>query len=487
MVKHYLHFITLIFLTLVISCNTETPSTKKQKKSKRKESTKTEQVVIQPDLDSIKKDGVLNVLTTYSSTSYFLYRGQPMGYEYELLKRFAEHLGVELNMVVANDIETMYNELGEGKIDLIAHGLTITQKRKELVNFSEYLYLTKQVLVQKKPDNWRKLKWQAIENSLIHDAIELIGDTVSVRANSSYINRLANLSEELGGEIYIDTLAANLSTDRIIEMVAEGKIKYTVADDNIASINASYYPILDIDVPISFSQRIAWAMRKNSPELEKALNDWIKMMKKETVYYVIYNKYFKNEKNFRRREQSEFLSLNNNKISKYDELIKKYATILNWDWRLLASQVYQESRFDPKSTSWAGAHGLMQIMPRTAESLGVVNRADPEQSLRGGTEYLQTMWGRFEDIPDSIQRVKFTLAAYNCGYSHVRDAQHLATTEGVKADVWDENIDEMILKLSYKENYTKPGIHYGYVRGIEPYTYVKQIFSRYDHYKQFIK
>ena len=100
---------------------------------------------------------------------------------------------------------------------------------------------------------------------------------------------------------------------------------------------------------------------------------------------------------------------------------------------------------------------------------------------------MQILWDRFEDIPDSIQRVKFALASYNCGYSHVRDAQHLATSEGVKVDVWDDNIEEMILKLSYKENYSKPGIHYGYVRGIEPYTYVKQIFSRYDHYRQFIK
>lgn len=479
MVKRYLGFIILLIGSVLLSCNT---SVKEKRKHKKKAKTS-----VQRDLDDIKEEGVLNVLTTYSSTSYFLYKGQAMGYEYELLKRFADHLGVALNMVISNDIDTMQHELNMGNVDLIAHGMTVTNTRKATFQFSEYLYLTKQVLVQKKPDNWRKLKWSALEKSLIHDAIELIGDTISVRANSSYMARLESLSDELGGHIYIDTLASNLSTDRIIKMVADGEIKYTVADDNIASINASYYPILNIDVPISFSQRIAWAMRKDSPKLEKALNKWIRMMKKETVYYVIYNKYFKNEKNFRRREQSEFLSLNNNKISAYDELIKKAADTLGWDWRLLASQVYQESKFNPESSSWAGAEGLMQIMPKTANAYGITDRSDPEQSLAAATKYLLTVWKRFDEIPDSVQRIKFALAAYNCGYGHVKDAQHLATLEGVKADVWDGNIEEMILKLSYEENYEKPGVKYGYVRGIEPYTYVKQIFSRYEHYVQFIE
>ncbi len=438
------------------------------------------------DLEQIKKDGKLNVITTYSSTSYFLYKGQIMGYEYELLKRFAEHLGVELNIVISNNIDTMYRELINHKVDLIAHGLTITEERKKSVKFSEYLYLTHQVLVQKKPDNWRKIKWSKLQSSLKHDVIDLIGDTVSVRDKSSYIKRLANLSEEMGGQIYIDTLPANLSTDKIIEMVAEGEIKYTVADNNIASINESYYPILDIDVPVSFSQRISWALRPDSPNLEKVLNDWIKEMKKETVYYVIYNKYFKNERGFRNREKSDYLSLNENKISKYDDIIKTYAEAINWDWRLLAALIYQESRFEPNANSWAGAHGLMQIMPATAKSLGVTNRHHPEQSVKGGTKYLDMLWKRFDAVEDSVQRIKFTMAAYNCGYSHVVDAQNLAKVEGFNEIIWDKNVAEMILKLSNREYFTKPFIKYGYVRGREPYNYVDQIFKRYEQYKQFI-
>lgn len=481
MTKRYLGFILLVFLTLLISCNSEKSANRKATRKARKVE------VAQRDLDEIKRDGVLNVLTTYSGTSYFLYKGQPMGYEYELLKRFAKHLDLNLNMVISNHIDTMNHELNSGSVDLIAHGLTVTQKRKETTQFSDYLYLTRQVLVQKKPDNWRKLKWSALQSSLIHDAIDLIDDTVSVRANSSYINRLANLSEEIGGQIYIDTLPGDLSTDQIIEMVANGSIKYTVADNNIASINASYYPNLNIDVPISFSQQIAWALRKNSPQLEEALNEWIRMMKKEPTYYVIYNKYFKNEKNFRRREESDFYSLNNNNISEYDDLIKSEVVTLGWDWRLIASIIYQESRFDPQSESWAGAQGLMQMMPAAAKRFGVEDRTNPTESLDGGIQMLNLLWNRFEDVGDSIQRVKLTMAAYNCGYGHVTDAQALAKEEGYQVDVWDGNIEEMILRLSYPENYNKSIIKYGYVRGIEPVTYVKQIFSRYEHYIKFIE
>jgi membrane-bound lytic murein transglycosylase F len=476
--KIHIVLMLIVMSVILFSCSEE-------KKTKRQKSTAN--LVVERDLDKIKQDGVLNVLTTYSSTSYFLYKGQPMGYEYDLLKRFAKHIDIDLNITVCNDIDSMYTMLNKGKVDLIAHGLTITGSRKELVQFTDYLYLTHQVLVQKKPDNWRKMKWSKLQSSLIHDAIELIGDTVSVRANSSYFNRINNLSEEMGGMIHIDTLPGSLSTDKIINMVANGELKYTFADNNIASINASYHPVLDIRVPVSVSQRMAWAVRNNSPELASVLNEWIAEMKDKVEYYVIYNKYFKNERGFRLRENSEFYSLNHNRVSEYDELVKMHADTLGWDWRLLAALVYQESKFNPESESWAGAKGLMQLMPATAAKFGVNDRTNPEESLNGGTQMLDLLWNRFIDIPDSIQRIKFTMAAYNCGYGHVTDARVLAEEEGLDSYHWDDEVEEAIMMLSYPENYNKSTIKYGYVRGIEPITYIKQIFSRYEHYGQFVE
>ena len=234
------------------------------------------------DLDDIKKDGVLRALVVYSSTSYFLYKGQAMGFEYELLKRLAEHLNLKLEIVVSDDLDSEFEVLNRGDVDLIAHGMTITNQRKWEVDFTEYLYLTKQVLVQKKPDNYREISWSALQKQLIHDPIELIDETVSIRKNSAYYERLVSLSNEIGGNIVIDTLDSQLTTDQIIDMVVDGKIKYTIADENLAKINASYSPILKIDVPISFSQRIAWVTRKKSPMFREVVNKWIRAQRKNS-------------------------------------------------------------------------------------------------------------------------------------------------------------------------------------------------------------
>jgi membrane-bound lytic murein transglycosylase F len=224
-----------------------------------------------------------------------------------------------------------------------------------------------------------------------------------------------------------------------------------------------------------------------SNELLDEINSWLSEMKDEVDYYVIYNKYFKNRRNFRQRVQSDFYSLTNNSISEYDELIKEYSDSIDWDWRLVASQIYQESRFEPRASSWAGAGGLMQIMPAMAEDLGVGDRSNPKQNIRGGTKFLKRLWNNFEEVEDSVQRIKFTLASYNCGYYHVLDARKLAEMNNLDPNRWDNNVEEMILELSYPDNYNKPEMKYGYVRGIEPYTYVEQIFERFDHYRQFIE
>ena len=465
------------FLIVAYSCKESPPNLTESQSSAP---------LITRDLDAIKKNGKLKALTIYSGTSYFLYKGQPMGYEYDLLKRLAKYLEVELEMVVVKDQNELIAKLNAGEGDILAHGLTITSNRQKVVSFSNYLYLTKQVLVQKKPDNWRNIHWHKLENALLHDAIELLQDTVSIRKGSSYNERVVNLSEELGGKIHIDELPGEMTTDKIIKKVANGEIKYTIADNNIANIMASYYPILDIDVPVSFSQRIAWATRKNSPDLLKATNLWLEELKKEVDYNIIYNTYFKNKKDFRRRVKSEFYSLNQEEISPYDDLIQTYANKIDWDWRLLASLIYQESRFDPNNSSWANAKGLMQLMPKTAEELGVNDRSDPTQSIRGGTRYLHQIWENFESIEDSIQRKKFTMASYNCGLYHVKDAQKLADKKGLDPTRWDDNVEDMILALSHRKNYNDPVVKYGYVRGVEPYNYVNQIYERFAHYTQFI-
>jgi len=438
------------------------------------------------DLEQIREDGTLKAIMVYTGTSYFLYRGQPMGYEYELLQRLAEDLDVELEIVLARDINDLINMLNRGEGDIIAHGLTVTQRRQQFVNFMDYIYLIRQVLVQRKPENWRQMKLHEIQKELISDPIGLIGKTVSVRRNSAYYSRLLNLQQEIGGKINIDTIPGSYSTQKVIKMVVDGEIDYTVSDNNIAELNSSHYPILNVETPISFSQRVSWAVRKNSPQLKDTLDSWVRKMRNEVDYYVIYNKYFKNTRSYRQRVSSDFYSETTGKISPYDSIVRHHAQRIDWDWRLLSSVIFQESRFKPGEQSWAGARGLMQLMPATARELGVTDVTDPEQNIRGGSTYLNNMWNRWESIPDSLQRLKFTLASYNCGYAHVVDARRLTEKYGDNPKVWDNNVETYVLNLMLPEYYNDEVVRYGYVMGKEPVNYVQQILERYEQYVQLL-
>ncbi len=441
---------------------------------------------ISRDLDAIKEDGVLHAITIYNSTSYFLYRGEPKGFEYELLERLAKDLGLKLKISIAKDINELFELLNKGEADLLAYGLTITEQRKQLVDFTEHHYVTYQTLVQRMPDNWRSLPGYKIDQQVVSNTLELMEDTVWVRKNTSYAERIKNLQDEIGAKIPIEHIEGNIPTDEVIRMVVDGEIERTVADYNIAAINKTYYPILQIDTRISFAQRIAWAVRKNSPQLLNAINEWIAKEKKSDAYYVIYNKYFKNRKSFRARIRSEFYSKNSNAISKFDDIIKENAATIGWDWRFLCSQVYQESRFDPRAKSWAGAGGLIQLMPATAKEVGVSNSFNPAKNIEGGVKYLSRMRDKFENVTDSIQKIKFTLGAFNCGAGHVFDAMRLAEKNGKDPTVWDDNVEEYILKLKFKKYYLDDVVKYGFMRGEEPYYYVRDIFKRFEHYKKFI-
>ncbi len=441
---------------------------------------------IHVDLQQIRKRGKLIAITSYSSTSYFLYRGKPMGYEYELLKNLCEYLDLDLEIKIARDMDKIIDMLLKGEGDLISYGMAVTRRRLEKMAFTEYHTKTHQVLVQRKPAEWRNMRRHEIEESLIRDPLDLIGKTVYVRRDSAYYSRLKNLMDEIGGDINIRTVAGTVETEELIQMVANGKIDYTVADYNIAAINATYYENIDIDTGISFNQRIAWALRNTSPELLKVINAWIEKMRKESDYYVIYNRYFKNEKAFRRRIRSEYFSGSGGKISEYDQLLKEKAEELGWDWRLLASLIYQESRFDPDVESWAGAVGLMQIMPVTAEHLGVDDLEDPAENIDAGVRFLKELQGTFDDIPNPEEKTKFVLASYNVGPGHIQDARRLAEKYGNKSDVWTGEVELWIQKKSQSKYYNDEVVRYGYCRGIETYRYVRDVLARYRQYKLFV-
>ncbi|MDF9800617.1 membrane-bound lytic murein transglycosylase F [Catalinimonas alkaloidigena] len=438
------------------------------------------------DLDQIRERGSLVAILNNSSTGYFIYRGQPMGYEYELLTRLASELGLRLQIKLTSDIDEAVQMLNEGEGDIIAFNMAVTSGRQEQVAFTEHHNEVKQVLVQRKPENWLAMKRHEIDDILIRNPLDIDGKTIHVQRNSAFVTRLENLSEEIGGKIEIVQAEVGQDTEGLIQKVAEGEIDYTVADEDVAMVNATYYSNIDVSTPISFPQKIAWATRSNATQLLNTVNNWIMQMKKQTDYYVIYNKYYKSPKASLRRVKSSYSSLSSDKISPFDDIFKQAADSLGWDWRLLAAQAFQESKFDITAESWAGAIGLMQLLPETGELYGISDMHDPLQSLQAGTAYLSWLddiWTKY--IPDSDERIKFVLASYNAGQGHVLDARRLAQKFGKNPSNWDD-VAYFLERKSEPEFYNDPVVESGYCRGSEPVNYVEDIMSRYERYKQLV-
>ena len=475
-----IHLLFTFFFLFVFSCSEEHVEIEEYAH---------EQVAVEPvafDLDQIRQKGSFTAILNNSSTGYFIYRGQPMGYEYELLTRLAEELDLRLQIKLTSDIDEAVRMLNEGEGDIIAFNMAVTSGRKEEVAFTEHHNELKQVLVQRMPENWRMMKRHEIEDILIRNPLELDNKTIHVQRNSAHAIRLENLSEEIGGQINIVEAEPGVDAETLIKKVADGEIDFTVAEENVALVNATYYSNIDVKTPVSFPQKIAWATRINAPQLLETVNIWLQGMKKQTDYYVIYNKYFKSPKASLRRVKSSYSSLSSDRISPYDDVIKEAADGLGWDWRLLAAQVYQESQFDAEAESWAGAIGLMQLLPETGELYGVEDMYDPIQSLRAGADYLRWLdgiWAKY--VPDQEERIKFVLASYNAGQGHVLDARRLAQKFGKNPANWEE-VSYFLLKKSEPEFYNDPVVESGYCRGSEPVNYVEKILSRYERYKQLV-
>lgn len=436
------------------------------------------------DLTQIKKRGKIIALTDNSSTSFYIYKGDSLGYEYEQLSLFAKEIGVELQMVLAKNMDTIFNQLNTCEVDIIAANLTVTQERSSIVDFSSPLMFSQQVLVQRKPEGWENMSIKERDKQLIRNTVDLSGKNIFVRKGSSFYSRLKSLSEEIGEKINIIEAPGEVNTEQLISMVANGQIDYTIADENVALNNQTYFSNIDVETPISFPQKIAWAIRKNSPELLKALNAWIEKRKNEKENSELYAKYFKKKKSHG-SGIGKYVSYSGGIISEYDELIKTYSKKIDWDWQLLASLIYQESHFSPTARSWAGANGFMQLIPSTAKHYGLDTiDATAEQSLKAGTSFivdLDRYWKKH--ISDKQERIKFVLASYNAGLGHVIDARNLAGKYGKKQNVWNENVENMILQKSNPLIYNDPIVKCGYCRGQETYLYVQEIIKRYNHYK----
>ena len=440
--------------------------------------------MVSADFDLIKKRGKLIAVTDFNSTNYFIYKGEPMGFNYELLTTFADHIGIDLEIVTENHIEHAIGMLNSGEADLIAMGITVNSTRKKEMHFTEPIDETRQVLIQRKPRNWRSLTADQLNKKLIRNQLDIAGKTVYVQEGSSHAERMITLAGEIGDSITV--IEVPFESEQLIRNVANGEIDYTVCDENVAHVNATYYPIIDISTPVSFPQKLAWGVRKNNSDLLlEELNRWIEVYKKTGSYALLHSKYFRNSRSGI-IIRSDYYALNTGKVSKYDDLIKEFSDTINWDWRLLASLICQESRFDPNVESWAGAYGLMQVMPVTGERFGIDITASPENNIKAGVMNINWLHSIFDPkIDDENERLNFILAAYNAGPGHVLDAMKLAEKNGMDPQKW-EDVEKWLLKKSEPRYYNDVVVKSGYFRGTESVAFVSEILNRYEHYKNIL-
>lgn len=416
----------------------------------------------------------LKVATLYSPEAYFIYRGQEMGYDYELVASLAVDKDLALKLEVATSLSRAIEMLDSGIVDLIAYPVPVTAENKERVTPCGPESVTTQVLVQPKKG----------ETELITDVTDLVGKDVYVEADSKYEARIRNLNQEIGGGINIHTVDKDtLITEDLIAMVSDGKLPLTVVDSDIAKINKTYYSDLDISLPLSFEQRSAWAVAPDKAWLGDSINAWLNSDKPRGEQAQLLKRYFEISKN---ENGGSIFNPTNRAISPHDDLFKKYAEAYNWDWKLLASQAYVESKFDSTAVSWAGARGLMQIMPRTAKGYGQTAKSvmKTDVAVETALKLIRDLDRQLKDkVPDSLERKKFVLAAYNTGLGHINDAIALAKKYGLDPQKWDDNVAKAILWKSNPKYYKDPVVKFGYSRGRETFDYVNRIYAYYNKAK----
>lgn len=437
------------------------------------------------DLDSIRKRGKLIAITDFNSTDYFIYKGDPMGFNYELLKSFSDHIGIDLEIIPENHIDKAYDMLKTGNCDLLAFDLSVDSARNREIRFTVPVAETRQVLVQQKPRNWRGLTQSEIDKKLIRSNNDLSGKTIYVPAGSSHAERLISMAKESGDPVNI--IEVPFESEKLIKNISRGEIEYTVCDEHLAQVNSTYFANIDVSTPVSNSHNIVWGIRKDSSDLLLTeLNRWISAYRKTGSYALLYAKYFKNSRSIA-IVNSNWYALETGRVSQYDDLIKRFSATINWDWRLLASLICQESHFDPTVESYRGAIGLMQIMPETAKNFGIDITSSPENNLKAGIRYITWLYSIFQPrISDEKERINFILAAYNAGPGHVLDAMKLAEKNGMNPQIWNGNVEVWLLKKSQRQYYNDTVVRNGYFRGIESVKFVSQIMERYEHYKKVI-
>lgn len=410
------------------------------------------------DLKRITERGELVVLTRNAPTTYYFDRDGEAGFEFDLVSAFAEHLGVETRFVLLESVDGVLNALTDGRGDLAAAGLTRTAGRDGRFAFGPDYFTVQQQLVCRRggPD--------------VRGIEDMAEVRIMVTASSSYVERLEELRAQAPGLTW--EARADLTTEQILEKVWLREVDCAVADSNIVAINRRYYPELQVVMPLSEEESLAWLLPPDSGALQQALEEWYAEMADDGLLTILRGRYYGHVEIFDYVDLARYRRRIDSLLPRFRPLFREAAEAHDLDWTLLAAQAYQESHWNPAARSPTGVRGMMMLTQRTAGEVGVENRLDPAQSIHGGARYLADLRRR---LPESIQepdRTWIALAAYNIGMGHLFDARGLARELGRDPDLWVEFRD--ILPLLAQPRYHRD-LRFGYARGSEPVEYVRRI------------
>ncbi|WP_170833119.1 transporter substrate-binding domain-containing protein [Microbulbifer marinus] len=419
------------------------------------------------DWDAIKKAGVIRLLTYNGPTTYFLWKGLLMGFDYDLAKAFADKHRLQLQVIVVPYEEDLTDWLKAGRGDFAGASLAITEERqKQGVAFTTSYMETPERIVSNE------------DRPPIEKVQDLAGRTLTLRAYSSFIPTAMTIKNS-GIDVEVKIAPPGMSISRIFNLISDGLLDATIADDGEAKIEASLRPNLITGTLLGDPKPQGWMVVTKNWHLLQNLNKFIKDYRKTEKYQQDYNAYFKPNKRFTQRVRAQIIP--GKDLSPYDDLVKASALNYDFDWRMVVAQMWQESNFNPKAVSPVGAQGLMQVMPATAKEMGFPPPLfEPERGIKAGVKYLDWVRDRFAPTLPTANKLWFTLASYNAGYGHLLDAQRLAEELGLDPNVWFGNVEEAMLKLAEPRYFKKA--RYGYVRGSEPVQYVRNISNLYKAY-----
>ena len=407
---------------------------------------------------AIVERGELRVSTVQSPLTYATINGKVYGLDYELAQQFADYLGVKLKVTVRQNISQLFDDLDHGDADLLAAGLVYNSERVQSYQPGPTYYSVSQQLVYR-VGSYRP---RSLSN--------VTADQLTVAPGQVVINDLQTLKEKKYPDLAWTVDDKRGSVD-LMQAVIDGKLSYTIADSVAIGLFQRVHPELAVALDVTDEQPVTWfSLKDNDNTLSAAMLDFFNNMNEDGTLARLEEKYLGHGDDFDYVDTRSFLRAVDNVLPDLQPLFEKYASAI--DWKLLAAISYQESHWDPLATSPTGVRGLMMLTKNTAQSLGLSDRTDAEQSISGGMRYLQDM---MDKVPDSVpqeEKIWFALAAYNMGYAHMLDARALTARQKGNPDSWAD-VKQRLPLLSQKAWYSK--LTYGYARGHEAYAYVENI------------